>query len=139
MIIYNTIFNSSISIIRNVLNFTYVENTGGAFGIFNNNILFFIIMNIIIVLLIILLIISKIKDINKYSLIGISIVLAGGISNLIDRLSRGFVIDYIDINKLINYPIFNIADIFIVIGFIIIVFNLIISLFKDRKEKTIIE
>ena len=58
-------------------------------------------------------------------------ILGGGISNLIDRLFRGFVIDYLDINYLFKYPIFNLADICIVIG----VFLIIMSLFFNKQER----
>ena len=44
------------------------------------------------------------------------LVIAGGLSNLIDRITRGFVVDFIDVNELLNFAIFNVADIFIVVG-----------------------
>ena len=48
-------------------------------------------------------------------------VISGGVSNLIDRLVRGNVVDYIDINAIISYPVFNIADVFIVLGVMLII------------------
>lgn len=59
------------------------------------------------------------------------LVLAGGIGNLIDRLFRGYVIDYIDINNLFEFPVFNLADVFIVVGITI----LIIYVLLDGKRK----
>ena len=47
-------------------------------------------------------------------------VLAGGFSNLIDRIFKGFVVDFIDVSELINFPNFNLADIFIVLGWILL-------------------
>ena len=48
-------------------------------------------------------------------------VISGGLSNLIDRIFRGHVVDYIDINQIFNYPVFNIADICVVIGAILLI------------------
>lgn len=56
---------------------------------------------------------KRISNTEKILLIMIS---SGGISNLIDRIYRGYVVDYIDINQAFSYPIFNIADISIVLG-----------------------
>ena len=61
-------------------------------------------------------------------------ILGGGISNLIDRLFRGYVIDYIDINNIFKYPIFNLADIFIVIGVITIVAYIIINTIREQGK-----
>lgn len=60
-------------------------------------------------------------------------ILGGGISNLLDRVFRGYVVDYIDINYLIKYPIFNLADILIVIGVLLIIGNLLFN--KTRKQE----
>ena len=64
-----------------------------------------------------------------------SLILAGGITNLIDRLFRGFVIDYIDINNLFEYPIFNLADICIVIGVIVIMITVIIKTVQSQEKE----
>lgn len=54
-------------------------------------------------------------------------VISGGVSNLIDRLVRGNVVDYIDINAIISYPVFNIADVFIVLGVMLIIGYILIK------------
>ena len=98
-------------------------------------------MKIIIIslssLLICALVYYILKNFNKMDKITISalaMILGGGIGNLIDRVFKGFVVDYIDINYLIKYPIFNLADIFIVIGTIVIIGNLIFrELTKQEK------
>ena len=112
--IINNLYNSTITIFEGILNFTYVENTGGAFGIGSNSIIMFVIVNIIIIAIIIKFILSKKDEISINILISLALILAGGIGNLIDRVFRGYVIDYIDINPLIKYPMFNIADICVV-------------------------
>jgi len=132
--VINNIYNSSITIIKGILNLTYIENTGGAFGIGNNNTLMFIIVNIIVITLIAKFIISKKDEISTYILISLGLIIAGGIGNLIDRIFRGFVVDYIDINPLIKYPVFNMADICVVVGCMIIGISLIVDVITERKR-----
>lgn len=119
--------------ISGILNFTYVENTGGAYGIGSNNIVTFIVINIIIISVFMKFIISRINEINIKELSAMSLIIAGGIGNLIDRIFRGYVIDFIDINPVFKYPVFNIADICVVVGCIIIAIDLIASTIKSRK------
>lgn len=59
--------------------------------------------------------------------ISLIMVISGGVSNLIDRLVRGNVVDYIDINAIISYPVFNIADVFIVLGVMLIIGYILIK------------
>ena len=132
--IINNIYNSSITIIKGILNLTYIENTGGAFGIGNNSTLMFVIVNIIVITLIAKFIISRIDEFSTYILTSLGLIIAGGIGNLIDRIFRGFVVDYIDINPLIKYPVFNFADICIVVGCMVIGINLLIDVIKDRNK-----
>ena len=54
-------------------------------------------------------------------------LISGGVSNLIDRIFRGYVVDYIDINQIFSYPVFNIADISVVIGVILLMGYIIIN------------
>ena len=132
-VIIKNILNSIREIINGVLNFTYVENTGGAYGIGSNNILMFIIINVIIIGILMKFVISKRDEINNALLIAISLIIAGGIGNLIDRIFRGYVIDFIDINPVFKYPVFNIADIFVVTGCIVIAIDLIYRTIKSKN------
>ena len=127
-------YNSGLIIIDGVLNLTYVENTGGAFGIGNNSTIMLIIVNVIVIAIIAKIIISKRNDICVSMLISLGLISAGGIGNLIDRIYRGFVIDYIDISPLIKYPVFNFADICVVLGCIIIMMNLLIDIIKENNK-----
>ena len=114
VIIVNNVYNSTITIFKGFLNFTYVENTGGAFGIGSNSTIMFVIINIVIITITTKFIFYKKNEINISILISLALIVAGGIGNLIDRVFRGYVIDYIDITPLIKYPMFNIADICVV-------------------------
>ena len=126
------LIGKNITIIPNVLNFTYTENTGVAFGIGSNNLLFIIIVNIIVLGMIIKFIKEREEQVNFSILISLILILSGGIGNLIDRIVRGYVIDFIDIN-LFNFPNFNIADISISIGIISLIFILCKSILKEKK------
>ena len=104
------------NIIQNFLNICYCENKGIAFSIGAGNVIFSIICNIVVLGILAKFIISQNDRIGMQDKFILSLVLAGGCSNLIDRILRGFVIDYIDINELCTFPIFNFADILICLG-----------------------
>lgn len=120
-----------LMLIDGVLKFSNIQNTGGAFGIFNSNIIMMIILNIILIVLMIRFILIRREYMNRKVYIGLLFLIAGGISNLIDRIFRGYVVDYIDFTQVVNFPVFNLADIVLVVGW----FLLIIGILKDiRKE-----
>lgn len=108
-------------IIKNFFNLTYVENRGAAWGIFNGN-YWFLIITTVVALAFILWFIFRMKEYKKIDIISYSMLIAGIMGNFIDRLARGYVIDFFDF-KIFNYyfPVFNIADILIVISVIIMV------------------
>ena len=110
--------NCDITIIPKYFNLIYVQNTGGVYGIFEDNNIAFCIISAIV--LMILFIYSKniTKD-NKLKRALWQLILAGGVSNLIDRIFRGFVVDFI---QMIFFGVFNLADAFIVISAVIIIF-----------------
>lgn len=89
--------------------------------------------NIIIIGVIITFVILKINKLEIFNILSLSMIVSGGIGNLIDRIFRGFVVDYIDINPSIKYPMFNLADILIVIGCIIFAINIIRTNTKQEK------
>lgn len=125
-------FNGKI-IIQNFLKLTVVENMGGAFGIVSNSPFFLILISTLVLGIIIKFIISQKDRIDNKTLISLSLVLAGGLSNLIDRIYKGFVLDYIDIRDFINFPVFNIADIYVTIG--VITLTVLISIYTIKEVK----
>lgn len=133
-LIISKLYNNTIVLIPKILNLTYVENTGAAFGIGSSSTAMFIIVNAIIIGLIIYFIHSKKGEISKIILFALHLILAGGIGNLIDRIFKGFVVDYIDINPIFKFPVFNLADICITIGYTIIVIYLITNIIKERRK-----
>ena len=100
-----------------------VKNYGAAFNILSNNRLFLSLISIISSIIIILVLLNN-KRINIIDSYGLSFILGGSIGNGIDRVIYGYVIDFINLN-FINFPVFNIADISINIGFLLILYNLL--------------
>ena len=110
----------SISIIPSFFSITYVRNTGAAFSIMENNRVLFIIIAIIALILIYKYLIMN-KVIDRYLMISYSMLIGGIIGNMIDRIIYGYVIDYLSFNIFgYNFPIFNLADTFIVISIIML-------------------
>lgn len=123
-----------ITVINNVFMLSYVENSGVAFGIKVGNIWSFIVINIVILGIIIKFMYSQLQELNNKTIILLSLVLAGGISNLIDRVFRGYVVDFLDITPIINFPVFNFADIMIVVAILIFGVMMIKNIMKDGKK-----
>lgn len=119
-----------IMLIDGVLKLSNVQNTGGAFGIFSTSIITVILLNVFVLALMIRFIILKRDYISKLVYLSLLFIIAGGISNLIDRIFRGYVVDFIDFTQLVNFPVFNLADIILVIGWIM----LIIGVFRDLRN-----
>ncbi len=94
--------------------FRFISNTGATFGIFKGYNLLFIFISIFIIILL-LCYYKKFKN----NPIALNLVLAGAIGNLIDRIFRGYVVDFIDLKF---WPVFNLADSFIVIGVLLILY-----------------
>ena len=114
------------SLINNDLLFfsiDYVKNYGAAFNILSGNRIFLSIVSSVITIILSYLILNK-KIINNLELLSYSFILGGTIGNGIDRITKGYVIDFINLN-FINFPVFNIADIAINIGLIFIIYGFI--------------
>ena len=120
----------SIPIIQNVFHLTYVENRGAAFGMFQNNQIIFII--VALVASIYGLYYLHTKKVDTVGKVGILLIISGAIGNLIDRVRLGFVVDYFDFRIIWEY-VFNIADIFVVLGTILLC--IYILFYDDNKEK----
>jgi signal peptidase II len=119
---------STIPVINKIFYLTYLENKGAAFGILQNSLWFLIVVTLIIVIIsgIYIYRTPRINIISKYS---IALIIAGALGNLIDRIIKGYVIDFFDF---VIWPVFNIADMSVVIGAFILIF---ILLFDKRKIK----
>ena len=120
---YKTLFKKDFLLFR----LDFVKNFGAAFNIFSGNRIFLSTISIIFTILLTYLILKK-NTINYFELFAYSFILGGTIGNGIDRILRGFVVDFINLN-IINFPVFNIADISINIGLILMIY----CVFKTKK------
>lgn len=121
-------------ILDHILQIVILENKGGAFGVGQNGTGTFIITNIIVLGTILRFISMQLDKMDNKTIIMLCLILAGGFSNLIDRIFRGFVVDFINIFPNLNLPIFNFADVYIVVGWIILAAIFAIYTYKEIKE-----
>ena len=126
---YLIFYNHKIFLNKDFLLFKldFVKNYGAAFNIFSGSRVFLSLISIFFSILLIYLIFRK-NTLNSLDLFSYSFILGGTIGNGIDRLYKGFVGDFINLN-IINFPVFNIADISINIGFIFLLYNI----FKNNR------
>ena len=99
----------------------FVKNYGAAFNILSGSRIFLSIISIVFSILLIYIILKK-NNLNSLDLYSYTFILGGTVGNGMDRILRGFVIDFINLN-FINFPVFNIADISINIGFVFLIYS----------------
>lgn len=117
----------------NVVSFTYVENRGVAFGMLQNQHWFFITVTALVIAFgFYCLLADKIK--STFILSSAILVMAGGIGNLIDRVFRGYVIDFIE-PLFVNFAVFNFADILVSIGACMLIVWLLYDAVRDSAQK----
>lgn len=122
--------NESFVIVKDFFNITVAHNTGGAWSILNNHSYLFIIFSVV-ALIVLIRFMFQFKN-NLRNNIAFACTVAGIMSNLADRLFLGYVRDFLDFKVLgYDYPIFNIADIAIVVGVLL----LIVAIFKGEDKK----
>lgn len=123
--------NENHILIDGILEITFIKNEGGALGILNNQRFFFVFISVLFVCLITFFLFVMPNEIKFNSLhIWLSFILAGTLGNLADRIIYGSVIDMIYISK-INFPVFNLSDLFISIGTLLTIITVLFKL----KEK----
>ncbi len=106
--------NPSYPIWKGVLHFTYVENTGAAFGMMKGYRWLFMIVSTVAIVGMLLYIFIK-RPQNRLLGAAIALIVSGGIGNMIDRIMLGYVVDFIDFT-IINFAVFNFADSLVCIG-----------------------
>ncbi len=112
--------NQSIDLIGSVVKLTYVRNTGVAFSLFVGFSPYLAVVGTLVVALVIFFH-YRLERQNFLVQLGLSFILGGSLGNLIDRFARGYVVDYMDITI---WPVFNLADIMINVGVIILAYKL---------------
>ena len=123
-------------VIKGFLDFTFVENRGAAFGILSGQRVFFILLTVVVTVGIIYSF-YKLPKTKEYSWLkcGLVLVLSGAIGNVIDRAIRGYVVDFLEVT-FIKWPVFNLADIYVVIGACFILFLSLFVIKEEEKKET---
>lgn len=111
-------------IIPHFFSLFYIENTGAAFSLFSGATIVLVVLGICVLAFLHLYVLSG-EVMNKWKKIGLGMVIGGIVGNLVDRILYGAVIDYLSFDFFgYSFPIFNIADIGITIGFLILVIDI---------------
>ena len=133
LIMNNMALHQEIKLIPNFFSLYYLKNTGAAFSILGNKTILLILVSIFC-LIIIKNSIKKLKRTNTLNIISLGIMTGGIIGNLFDRVLYKSVIDYLSFN-IFNYsfPVFNLADIGITVGAILLIIDLMI---EEKEKKT---
>lgn len=134
MVVRTMALHETIPIIEGVFHITSHRNRGAAFGILQDARWFFIVITVVVVAAI-LRYMPKVKGQWRLQL-AFSLVLGGAVGNFIDRLLTGEVVDFLDF-RLINYPIFNVADSAIVIGVVILFWDTLVQSRHEKKQECV--
>lgn len=131
-VVNNIGITDSIKIIPGVIDFVNVKNTGAAFSLLadkNYGIIILSVISLVFCIGVAVFVVKK-KPKNKLLMASLSMMTAGALGNVIDRIFRGFVVDFIE-TQFINFPVFNIADIAITVGAVLLI---IYILFFDKSK-----
>jgi signal peptidase II len=105
----------SMHVINGLLDFTYVQNRGAAFGMLSNQRWIFLILTTVLIAAIIF-VWFKGYITHITGQLSAVLLIAGGIGNMIDRLTLGYVVDFIDVSPLFSFAVFNVADCCVTVG-----------------------
>ncbi|HBF66148.1 signal peptidase II [Anaerotignum propionicum] len=124
----------SMVFMKGFLDFTFVENRGVAFGMFSGQRWFILLLTAVITVAL-LYYYNKLPRTKEYQLVRMVMILifSGAIGNMIDRVFRGYVVDFFEFS-FFRFPVFNVADIYVVVGVCILAF-LILFVIKEPEEK----
>lgn len=118
---------------QRVFHLTYVENRGIAFGLFSGARVPFIIVSVLI-LAALAVVYTKTGHRSRWLKIGTALVYGGALGNLLERMAKGYVVDFFDF-CLIDFPVFNLADIAVCVGAILMMIHFLFFDEKDKKGK----
>ena len=131
----------NMTLVEGFMDLTFVENRGVAFGMFSGQRWFILLLTGIIALGLIWFYMNMPKKKEYFPLrVSLVLVLAGAIGNIIDRLFRGYVVDFFEFT-FFEWPVFNVADIYVVVGVILLALMIIFVVkdedldFKKKKDE----
>lgn len=127
----NLDINQSVVLWAGVMDLTYIHNFGAAFSILQNKQVFLISLTSIVSVVILIILVKNVKKAHWTMLLGFSLIIGGGVGNMIDRIRNGYVVDFLEI-KLFSFPVFNVADMAVVGGSALLILYI---LFFDQALK----
>ncbi len=122
----------TVPLIEKVLHLTYVENTGAAFGMLKDSRWVFMAVSTLAIIGVTVYVFVR-KPTNKWERVSLALIVGGGIGNMIDRVLLGYVVDMIDF-RLINFAVFNFADMCVCVGAGLMVLTLMISIIRESRR-----
>ena len=129
------LYEDKVVVIKGILNFTYVENRGMAFGLLANHRWVFIVLSVLGIVLMGFYLFRYTE--RHLSRVGLALIVGGGIGNMIDRIRLGFVVDFIDFCAFDFWVwVFNVADAAVCVGAALFVLDALLDLLSEAKRKT---
>ncbi len=133
IVLDNIDLHEKIDFIEGLYGWTYIQNTGVAWGMFDSNPELLSVFTGIIIAFGLIYLAGPFKRPLAYDIF-IPMIIAGGLANMIDRVMRGFVVDYIE-TLFIEFPVYNFADCLVCVGAFALVFYLIYEIIRDSKAE----
>ena len=132
------LMSSSPVVVPGVLSFTYVENTGMAFGMGSGMTLFLAIASLVLALVLAFMLVRYREKMHALSKVALSLMIAGALGNVIDRFFLGYVVDFIRFD-FVEFAVFNVADICVTMGTIFLFLSLIFLEFQGEGKRAVAE
>ena len=128
IVLENISLTDTVEVIPKILQFVYVKNTGAAFSLLSGKTYILSIVSLAVCIFLIWYLIKK-RPSSRLLLVSLGLILGGAVGNMIDRMFRNFVVDYIEI-LFVQFPVFNLADVAITVGAALL---MIYVIFFDNK------
>lgn len=133
VLVLKFLYEEQVELLPGVLNFTYVENRGMAFGLLSEHRWVFMVLSVVGIGLVAFYLFRYVK--TTLSRVALALVVGGGIGNMIDRVVLGFVVDFIDFCLFDFWVwVFNIADAAVCVGAALFVLDMILEIVRDAKK-----
>jgi signal peptidase II len=133
LLVLEFLYEGQLTLIEGFFSFTYVENRGMAFGLLEDQRWIFLVLSTVGILALVAYLVFFVR--KPLPVLAVSLVIGGGIGNMIDRIRLGFVVDFIDFHGIWQY-VFNVADAAVCIGAALFVLDAVLDLVKDAKQKS---
>lgn len=130
----NMDLNNSIPVIERLFSITYIQNTGAAFSLLQGKTIILILIQVFVILSIVVYVFIKKNSLHWTLKTSLALIVGGGIGNLIDRLRFGYVVDFLHFHF---WPIFNVADISVCIGCVLLIIYVFLIEGKEKNGEQI--